>query len=182
MLGQQLTVTEFAHQLGIDTCFEFSTVMLVPEERIRGFCFENRCGNYGSNYMCPPYIGLLEDLDHKLKNYHRGLLLQYTRYLDVKVEREAVKQTRIDFHHKILRLEDWLRERGINEFWSLIGGSCALCETCGAKIGKLCLYPEQARTSLEAIGVDVLALLNGLGMDNAFYNDKITWTGCILLT
>ena len=32
----------------------------------------------------------------------------------------------------------------------------------------------------EAAGLDVLSLLDKLGLDNNFYPDRITWTGCIL--
>ena len=51
---------KFARQLGIETCLEFNPGLLVPEQRIRALCFEDKCGNYGKNYMCPPHIGSLE--------------------------------------------------------------------------------------------------------------------------
>lgn len=170
----------FIKQLGIETCLEFGPEMLVPEKRIRAFCEENKCGNYGNNYMCPPHVGSLEEIIIKLKKSKRGLLLQYVKILDVKRDRLALRQTKIDFHHKILRIEESFREQGVSELWGMVGGDCEMCETCGAKIGQDCLYPEKARTSLEAIGVDVLRLLDRLGLDSQFHADKITWTGCIL--
>jgi len=33
---------------------------------------------------------------------------------------------------------------------------------------------------LEAIAVDVLALLDNFGLDNGFHAGRIAWTGCIL--
>ena len=113
--------------------------------------------------------------------FRRGVLLQYVKFLDVKGDAEGVRQTKIDFHHKILRIEESLRLQGISEIWGMMGGNCELCDTCGAKMGKPCVYPDPARTSLEAIGVDVLALLDRLGLDSQFHADKITWTVCIII-
>jgi predicted metal-binding protein len=176
-----MRVAEFARQLGIDICLEFGSEILAPEERIRAFCLENKCGEYGSNYMCPPYVGSLDGIRIKLKEFQRGVLLQYARSLDVRGDREGVRQTKIDFHNKILRIEEFLRERGINQVWGMIGGSCGLCDVCRAKVDEPCLYPDEARTSLEAIAVDVIRLLNKFCLDSEFRPDKIAWTGCILL-
>jgi len=43
-----------------------------------------------------------------------------------------------------------------------------------------CTYPDRARMSLEAIGIDVIKLLDKFGLDSEFHPDRITWTGCIL--
>lgn len=175
-----MEIAEFAEQLGIGTCLEFDSELIVPEEKIRPFCQENRCGNYNNNYMCPPHIGSLDDIRTKLQNYQHGLLLQYVVSLDVGGNRQVVKQTKIDFHRKILKLEGHVREQGINPVWALIGGSCSLCDTCKARVGEPCPYPDQARTSLEAIAVNVVELLDILGLDSKFHPDRITWTGSIL--
>lgn len=176
-----MRVEEFARQLGIETCLEFGSDVLVPEERIRAFCLENKCGNYCRNYMCPPYTGSVEEIRMRLKKFKRGVLLQYAKSVDIRGDREGIIQTKVDFHNKILQIEEFLRERGINQVWGMIGGSCELCHVCKAGAGEPCPYPDKARTSLEAAAIDVLALLDKLGLDSGFCTDKITWTGCILL-
>jgi predicted metal-binding protein len=175
-----LAIKEFLQQLGIEICIEINPDILVPEERIRAFCLENKCGNYGNNYTCPPYTGSLEEIKNKLKQFRKGLLLQYSKEIDVKGNKEEVIQTKIDFHNKILKAEEFLREKGINQVWGMIGGNCGLCTTCKVKTNEPCPYPEKARVSLEAIAVDVVGLLDKLGLDSRFHKDKITWTGCIL--
>ncbi|MFC1930239.1 DUF2284 domain-containing protein [Chloroflexota bacterium] len=170
----------FGHQLGVNVCAEFEAESLTPEQRIRDYCIENRCGNYHGNYMCPPYGGSLAEIGTRLGKFHRGILLQYTRPANVHNDIEGVNQTKVDFHKKILQLEDFLRSEGIKQLWGLIGGSCDLCEVCGAKQDRPCPYPEQARTSLESISIDVMALLDRFGLDKGFHPDKITWTGCVL--
>ena len=46
-----------ARELGIETCVEFDTFLLKPEQRIRDLCRENKCGKFKNHYMCPPYTG-----------------------------------------------------------------------------------------------------------------------------
>jgi predicted metal-binding protein len=173
-------VLKFATQLGIETCLEFNPELLVPEKRIRELCLEDKCGNYGKHYMCPPHIGSLEELEARLKKFQRGILLQYSKSLDVRNDNEGLKQSKLDFHNKILRLEELLRNGGINDVWGMIGGSCELCEICRAKRSEPCPYPSEARTSLTSLAIDVLALLDKFGLDNKFHPGKITWTGGIL--
>lgn len=180
MQEREMTADNLARQLGIETCFEFSSEMMAPEERIRAFCLENKCGNYGNNYMCPPYVGSIEEIRIRLKKFQRGWLLRYSKSLDVRGDKEGVRQTRINFHQKILSIEEFLRKRGMNQLWGMIGGNCGLCDICTAKTGEPCLYPGEARMSLEAIAVDVIGLLDKFGLDSKFHKDKITWTGCVL--
>ena len=175
-----MQLTELAATLGIGTCRELDPRLLIPEQRIRDLCHEDKCGNYGKNYMCPPGVGSLEDTANKLKGFQRGVLLRYSRPLKLRGDRGEATQAKIDFHGKILKLEGFLKGEGMSQVWGMIGGSCELCEGCKAKGSEPCLYPDQARTSMEAIGVDVLALLARFGLDTEFRPDRITWTGCIL--
>ena len=180
MAALVMSILEFARQLGIETCVEFRPEFLVPEQRIRDLCSENKCGNYGNNYMCPPHVGSIGEIKAWLTKFHRGVLFQYSKPLDLRNDREGVKQNKIDFHHKILRLEEFLGSEGTKPVWGMIGGSCELCEPCRAKLGEPCPYPDKARMSLESIAIDVLSFLDKFGLDNEFHPDKITWTGCIL--
>ena len=48
---------------------------LVITEEVRNACIKNKCGQYGKNFMCPPYVGEIEDFSNKLKEYERGFLI-----------------------------------------------------------------------------------------------------------
>ena len=176
------SVLEQAGRLGFDLCLEFNPALVVPEERIRAYCIENRCGSYNAHHMCPPRVGSPEEIAVRLQGFSQGVLLRYSRPLDVANDREGVTSTKLEFHRLILRLERRLKKRGVTPVWGLIGGNCELCQVCTAGEGKLCRHPEKARTSLEAIGVDVVGLLERLVLDGKFHPDRITWTGCILLS
>jgi len=173
-------VQEQARRLEFDLCLGFDAALLVPEQRIRAYCIENRCGSYNANHMCPPQIGSLEEVATRLQSFSYGVLLQYSRRLAVAKDREGVIRTKLEFHRLILRLERRVRRRGVTQLWGLIGGNCELCRICAATEKKPCRHPEKAKTSLEAIGVDVIGLLEKLGHDGQFHADRITWTGCIL--
>jgi predicted metal-binding protein len=173
-------VLEQAGRLGFDLCLEFNSSLLVPEERIRAYCIENRCGCYNAHHMCPPRVGSLDEVAVRLQGFPQGVLLRYARPVDVANDWEGVIRAKLEFHRLILRLERRLRRRGMTHLWGLIGGNCELCQICAATEEKPCRHPEKARTSLEAMGVDVIALLGRVGLDGQFHPDRITWTGCIL--
>ena len=62
----------------------------------------------------------------------------------------------------------------------MIGGSCELCSVCKAVTKEPCPYPVKARMSLESIAIDVMGLLDHLGLESEFRPDRIKWTGCML--
>ena len=61
-----MKLDQLAKQFGITTYREFDVIKLIPTDWVRAFCFQNKCGNYGNNYMCPPLVGSLEELKLKL--------------------------------------------------------------------------------------------------------------------
>jgi predicted metal-binding protein len=172
---------EFALKLGIDTAVHFDAAMLMPEERIRNYCADNLCGCYGQNYMCPPQAGSIEETRARLGGYKRGILVECSTPLDVKRDIKGLKKTKLDFHRKILKIENYLKENGASRVLGLIGGNCSLCEPCCSQTGKPCAHTDRARSSLEGQGIDVMELRRKLGLEAAFHADKITWTGCVLI-
>ncbi len=174
------TVLGQSVKMGFDLSVEFDTAWLVPEERIRAYCVENRCGSYNAHHMCPPRVGSLTEVTARLRDFPQGVLLQRSRPADVAHDREAVTRTKLEFHRLVLRLERRLRRRGFDHLWAMIGGNCQMCPACAAVSDQPCRHPSKARTSLEALGVDVVGLQRRLGLDATFYPDRIVWTGCVL--
>lgn len=171
---------DYALELGIETCVAFSADLLQPRNAIRRLCEQNRCGNYGNHYMCPPLIGSLDEMRGRLGRYTRGYLLRYGRALDVRNDLEGLRQTKLSFHRLVLLLEDRLSSLGYGDVWGMVGGDCSLCDPCSIHTSQPCPYPDQARTSLESIGVDVQEFLALFNLRSEFRPDRITWTGCLL--
>ena len=171
-------IREFTDNLDLIDFIEFDPSMINSEERIRKYCYENICGNYGKHHMCPPLIGSIEEIRKKLSHYDKAFLVRYSVDVDVTGDKKQVKRSKIDFHKKILELEKSFQREDV---WGLVGGSCSFCIECKAVNNEPCKHPHKARPSLESLGVDVQKLLDNFGLDNNFYPDKIVWTGCILL-
>lgn len=174
------SLPKFAERLGIHSCLKFSTDVLVPEQRIRNYCLENKCGKYNTNYMCPPFVGSLAEIQARLTEYKRGLIFQYAEPVDVNNDRPGVRRSKMDFHKKVLKIEKFFDKQGIDDVWGMIGGNCELCKVCGVKLNEPCRHPQKARPSLESLAIDVIALLDKFGLDSRFHPNMIMWTGCVL--
>src|SRR5512136_3352448 len=94
-------VLEQAGRMGFDPCLEFDPALLVPQERVRGYCVENRCGRYDANHMCPPGVGSLEEVEAALQDFSHGVVLQISQPIDVANDREGVIRTKLEFHRLI---------------------------------------------------------------------------------
>jgi predicted metal-binding protein len=169
-------------ELGASHCQFISSGRLLPEERIRKYCYENKCGCYGKHLMCPPHTGSIDEVTQKFAMFTTGILVQYSKRLDVQTDTGGLTASKRQLHHIILDTETYLREKaGMVKLFGMIAGECGLCEKCAGYAGEACVYPDRARPSLEALGVDVIGLLKRLSLDGNFYDDKITWTAMVLI-
>lgn len=181
-----MSPADFIKSLGFERCVVFDPALLVPEDEIRALCERNACGHYNANYMCPPKIGSVDRFRRKFKQYRSALLLQSSEStvldesLGSRGKYQKVFRSRNKFHLNLLKVEEYLKERGVTDVWTLGAGACGLCVECGMKEGKKCRHPQKARMSVEATGVNVMDLLKKLGLDNCFHRDRVTWTACIL--
>ncbi|MFH0729541.1 MAG: DUF2284 domain-containing protein [Pseudomonadota bacterium] len=179
---ERLSIERYIKGLGATYCQFISSGLLKPEERIRKYCLDNRCGLYGLHPMCPPRTGTITEIAKKFELFNTGILVQYSKRLDVKNDRAGLTATKRILHDIILETETFLGDKaGITTIFGMIGGDCELCEKCAGFEGEACLHPDRARPSLEALGVDVIGLLNALSLDGCFHDDKITWTAMVLI-
>lgn len=110
-----------------------------------------------------------------------GILIQYSDDVDVEKDKEGLRKTKLKLHHIVLETEKYLREKlGFQNIWGMIGGNCDLCDECAGHRGEPCGYPEEARASIEACAIHIVALLEKLGLDTEFRKDRVTWTGIVL--
>ncbi len=62
------------------------------------------------------------------------------------------------------------------------GGDCVLCDVCVGKDGEACRHPFEARPSMEAVGIDVVATAEAAGLAIEMpAADKPCWTGLLLI-
>ena len=167
--------------LGATHCQFIPSQLLIPEERIRGCCYQNICGSYNRHLTCPPNTGTISEINHKLKMFRTGILIQYSENIDVQNDQEGLKRTKLKLHHIVLETERHLKEKmNLENIWGMIGGRCDLCDECAGFSSNPCVHPDTARVSMEAVAIDVVSLLKRLHLDAEFHDDMITWTGIVL--
>ncbi|MGC8492180.1 MAG: DUF2284 domain-containing protein [Syntrophobacteraceae bacterium] len=107
------------------------------------------CGRYGSSLQCPPYAldeGKMRDV---ISGYRWALLVQGEPPSTL-------------FHERLLALERSFFLEGYSEALAFGAGPCPICPSC-PEDGR-CRFPEKARPSLEACGVDVYETARRAGL------------------
>jgi predicted metal-binding protein len=62
------------------------------------------------------------------------------------------------------------------------GGDCVLCDVCAGATGRPCNHPFEARPSMEAVGIDVVATAAAAGLAVELPADEHPrWTGLLLI-
>jgi predicted metal-binding protein len=107
------------------------------------------CPGYETSLNCPPFSPDEEKMREILSGYTHALLVQST---------PPSKQ----FHQKLLELERSLFLDGHSEALAFGAGPCTVCTECAPE-GR-CRFPELARPSLEACGVDVYETARRAGL------------------
>jgi predicted metal-binding protein len=104
------------------------------------------CGGFGSSLVCPPHTPTPDQTRRMLDEYRRAVLfeapLRQAKRIAAALERE-------------------LFLAGYYKAFGLGAGPCRLCATCAFERG--CRHAEQARPSMEAVGIDVYATARGAG-------------------
>lgn len=105
------------------------------------------CDGYSKSFCCPPNSPTPEETRKIISDYTVGLLIHFGG--DVRVTKAIVEIEKLIF---------------LNNFYKVIGfgaGPCSLCKQC-SETG--CKFPEKARPSMEACGIDVYKT----AIDNGF--------------
>ena len=182
-LQRILTLEEYAAQLGYSrTCLILAREIKV-DERVRMKCQINTCSHYQRNFMCPPFLPSLEEIRKILANYTFALLLQLRRSLgNAGSWQEEFDQAGRWLTETLIKLEKKAFELGFPFALGLGGGECKLCSPCAAAEGeKLCRQPGAARPSMEAMGIDVLAVSQKAGLPVEFTPSQLTAVGLLLI-
>ncbi len=108
------------------------------------------CSHYGSVLTCPPYTPQAEEMSEVLLEYEKAMLINASPETNV---REIV-----------VHLEKVLKEKGFNKAFALSAQPCDLCEPC--TIATHCQFPDKARPTLQACGIDVNETIHNNGWDD----------------
>ncbi len=158
---------------------------IVIDPRVRLKCFIPLCDSYNRGLMCPPNLPPVAEFLEALECYDIALLIQYRQALNSESSRdlsEAFEGAR-KLHYLVNLGEKEAFRMGFRFAAGLIGGSCHLCEECvGSGSNKPCRHPFEARPSMEAMGIDVVATALRVGIPLQFpVTDEVVWTGLLLV-
>ncbi|MDR3600761.1 MAG: DUF2284 domain-containing protein [Desulfosporosinus sp.] len=150
-------------------------------EEFRAMCEKNVCGSYNKNWMCPPAVGPISELKERVLEFTQGLLLQTVHEIkssfDWKGMMSAAVSHTVIFRNILERIEE---NYDLDKILPLNAGPCTFCAKCAFLEDEPCRFPDKALFSVEACGIDVMALEKSCGMP--YYNGKntVSYVGLIL--
>jgi predicted metal-binding protein len=149
---------------------------VVIDERVRLKCTVPRCIRAGETPNCPPYAPDLELVRKALGRYHYAILFKcdvgpIEEYIPGRGSTREEQRRVLSFHEQSGKLVYELERQAYKDGYHLAmgfgGGSCKdyLCKglICQYLDSGRCRFPHRARPAMEAVGMDVLDLVNKVG-------------------
>jgi predicted metal-binding protein len=180
-MKNQDSLLEIAFESGASHAAILDVSQIQFHEDFRKACEKNFCRKYDTNWMGPPAIGPVSMLKERVSRYQKGLLFQTVHPVrsnfDMKGMMEGAKA-----HKAILQnLLQSLRKRYPQEdILPLDAGCCSHCEKCAYLDRESCRHPDLAVSSLEAYGMNVIALQKSAGVPYNHGKNKVCYVGMIL--
>lgn len=144
-----------ALKAGASFCKVIPTSKVVTSEWVRLKC-QFGCDAYGERRTCPPLSPSPSTTQRMLKDFSGAIFVAF-RVPGAGVERRLRRKGR----RLLASLERELFLDGYYSAFAMSFGPCNLCPTCD--LSSPCKYPEMARPSMEACGIDVYATARGAG-------------------
>ncbi|MFA4964627.1 MAG: DUF2284 domain-containing protein [Thermoleophilia bacterium] len=201
-----------ARALGADRAAPLPARAVVVDERVRLKCRIPLCAHYGVNLMCPPHTPSPAETREALARYgdtlvvQRGIPLTQTAvddalagmgYAEAKAAGAAataggearqqgyertLRESQNEFAAVMTALEAEAFKLGYRFAAAYAGGDCVLCDVCVGPSGEACRHPFEARPSMEAVGIDVIATADAAGIPVEMpAADHPAWTGLLLI-
>lgn len=167
-----------ALELGASDAKVIPASSVIVEERVVLKC-KVGCPNYGKTLACPPYTPSVEQFRKIVGEYSYALFMKFKSKAEAdmdlqnnlsKSETETklsneVKEKTVKFWAQwkedkktilksVVTLEKEAMRKGYSLAIAFVSGHCQLCEKCNLE-SKICIHPELARLSEDAVGVNV---------------------------
>ncbi len=153
---------------------------IVMSADFRKICESNQCGGYGRCWMCPPFIGEVEDLMEQVRRYPKGLWFQTIAEIEDSFDIEGMFEAGENHAKVSSRLRKAVGPLLQKPFLLLSCGGCHICPTCAKKEDKPCRFPEEALSSLEGYGIDVYHTTESTDLRYINGTDTVTYFGIVL--
>ena len=147
-------------------------------DRVRWIC-EHECPMYGKSWACPPAVGSVDACRSRCLGYENALLISTITEVNDIANIEQTLATRPDHEAVTNQVRDLLREQGI-EPYVLSTESCAECERCAYLDSLGCRFPDRMHPCVESHGINVLPLIEELGLTFQYGENVVTWFSLLL--
>lgn len=142
-------------------------------ERIRWIC-QHECPMYGKSWACPPAVGSVEECHAQCRRFNRCLMIStITEVRDI-ADIEETLATRPEHEAITNQVGDLLRQQGISPY-ILSTEACAECDRCAYLDGQPCRFPGRMHPCVESHGINLLAVLDELGLTFQYGENVVTW-------
>ena len=142
-------------------------------DRVRWIC-EHECPMYGTTWACPPGVGSLEECQGKCNSFENCLLISSIVEVADIANLEETLATRPDHEELTNQVRDIMEEMGVKPY-VLSTEACAICEKCAILDNKPCRHPERMHPCVESHGINVVPILEKLGLEFQFGANVVTW-------
>jgi predicted metal-binding protein len=181
-----------------------SSDKIIVEDRVVLKC-KVGCNHYGKTLACPPYTPSAEEFRKIVSEYNYAMFMKYKSNAEAdpetlknlmvaetdltvpkEIKEKATKfwQDWKDDKRKMLQSVVDLEKAAMNKGYSLaisfVSGHCQLCEKCNIET-KICVHPNLARWSEDAVGVNVKKTAANAGVEVTFPFAKNPESFAILL-
>jgi len=163
------------------------------DERVRLKCVVPRCIRAGETPYCPPHSPDLDLIRRALSRFSWAILFKCNvepieNYAPGRGTTKAEQRQVLSFHQKsgevVYALERQAYKDGYHLAMGFGGGSCKdyLCQglVCQFLDSGRCRFPHRARPAMEAMGIDVIALINKAGWQAYALLDDLQAVPCAI--
>ena len=147
-------------------------------ERIRWIC-EHECPMNNKTWASPPAVGSVSACKAKCNAFTGCLLISTIVEVADISDIEETLATRPDHEAVTNQVRDMMREFGV-EPYVLSTESCAHCERCAWLDGEPCRLPDRMHPCVESHGINILPLIEELGLTFQYGENVVTWFSLLL--
>ena len=147
-------------------------------ERIRWIC-QNECRKYGTTWACPPGVGTVEACRERCMGYQNCLLISSIAEVQDIADIEETLATRPAHEALTEQVADILREQEVQPY-ILSTQACAICDRCAILDNQPCRFPDKMHPCVESHGINVVPILEKLGLEFQFGSNVVTWISLLL--
>jgi predicted metal-binding protein len=182
---------QLALELGASGAAIIPASDVTVDERVRLKCLVPRCLRAGETPNCPPYAPDVDLVRRALSRFSWAILFKcdvepIEEYAPGSGTTKAERRRVLSFHQQsgevVCALERQAYKDGYHLAMGFGGGSCKdyLCQglICQFLDSGRCRFPHRARPAMEAVGIDVVDLINKVGWEAYALLDDLSLVPC----